>query len=215
VSQPLDVINSTGLQTLAALLVGGFVFIQYRIRKIDEVKNAAELIVIEVQSAERKIKNVKKTVVNGQLDSDVSIVTVNNWARHKHFFAKHLDRDEWDDLEDFYDRAILLDDLIKYNSQMFRNDVEQIRINRQRAAADFAIDTVNNIQGDMNKEDVAQRFDLKVRVYDTLYMDKQGEMSYTPTRILEDAKKYLDGLSDILNSSAISSLKTIAKKGRP
>ena len=96
---------------------------------------------------------------------------------------------------------------------MFRNDVEQIRINKQRAAADFAIDTVNNIAtNNMNKKDVADMFSNKVSIYDTLYMNKQGELAYTPNQVIDDAKRYIDNIPDILNSSAYSKLKNISRR---
>ncbi len=137
-----------------------------------------------------------------------------SWKENRQLFAKYLDRDEWDTIEDFYDRSRLLDDVVKYNRQMFRNDVEQIRINKQRAAADFAIDTVNNIAANnMNKEDVANMFSGKVSVYDTLYMSKQGELAYTPNQVTDDAKKYIDNIPDILNSSAYVKLKSISRRG--
>lgn len=209
----LAFLNSTGLQTLVALLVGAFVFVQYKLSKKDEVKNAALLIVTEVQGAERKIKNIKKRLSDNVLESDLSIINSNSWQQYRHFFVKSLERDEWDEIEEFYDKALLLDDTIKYNAQMFRNDVEQIRINKQRAVADFAIETVNAIDSDTNREEVAGVFSSKVEVYDTLYMSKQGEMSYAPNRIIEDAKKYVDSIPDILNSSSISKLKAISRKG--
>lgn len=209
-----DVINSNGLQTAVALAVGTFVFIQYRIRKRDEIKRSASLIVTEIQTAERKIKNVKKRLADGVLDADVSIITTNSWQRYRYMLSDFLDRDEWDAIEDFYDRALMLDDTIKYNNLMFRNDVEQIRTNKQRAVADFAIETVNGISDTTNREDVASLFSNKVQVYDTLYMSKQGEMSYTPSRILDDAKKYIDNIPSLLSSPSIVKLKNVAQKGR-
>jgi hypothetical protein len=96
---------------------------------------------------------------------------------------------------------------------MFRNDVEQIRINKQRAVADFAIETVNSISSETNREDVAELFSSKVQVYDTLYMSKQGEMGYAPVRIIEDAKKYIDNMPAVLSSPSITKLKIVSKKG--
>jgi hypothetical protein len=209
-----SIINSNGLQTLAAIIVGAFIFIQYRVNKRDQVKDAAALIVIELQGAERTVKNIKKRLADKVLDSDISVMPSNSWQDYRQLFSKQLERDEWDTIEEYYNRASLLDDTIKYNNQMFRNDVEQIRINKQRAAADFAIDTVNNIGSDTNKEDVAELFSNKVKVYDTLYMSKQGELSYAPNRNIDDAKKYIENLPDILNSSALEKLKNISKKGK-
>lgn len=210
----LDFLNSNGLQTAAALGAGAFIFIQYRMKKRDEVKRAANLIITEVQAAERKIKNIKLRLTEGALEADVSIITTNSWERYRYLLAKFLDRDEWDTLDDFYDRALLLDGTIKYNDQMFRNDVEQIRINKQRAIADFAIETVNSISIDSDREQVAQIFSSKVAVYDTLYMSKQAEMRYAPSKILDDAKKYIDNMPDILNSHSITKLKQVAKSGK-
>lgn len=210
----LAFLNSTGFQTLVALLVGGFIFIQYHINKKDKLRDAASLVIVEIQTATRIAKDIQKTLEEGRLESDVSVMPSNSWRENRQLFSKFLDRDEWDTLEDFYNRAALLDDTIKYSNQMFRNDVEQIRINKQRAAADFAIDTVNNIDSSTNKEEVANLFSGKFQVYDTLYMSKQGELAYAPNRVIDDAKKYIKNMPDILNSSAYEKMKKISKKAR-
>lgn len=210
----IELLNSNGLQTFVALVVGAFVFIQYRVNKRDKVRDAASLIVVEIQTATRTIKDIKKRLANKVLESDVSVMPSNSWKDNRQLFAKFLDRDEWDTMEDFYDRAALLDDAVKYNSQMFRNDVEQIRTNKQRAAADFAIDTVNQIGTGTNKGDVAEIFSGKVSVYDTLYMSKQGELAYTPSQVVDDARRYIENIPDVLNSPAYEKMKQISKKGK-
>ena len=210
----LKFLDSNFFQSIVALIVGVFVFVQYRINRRDHLRDAASIIIIEIQTASRTIKSIRKRLVDRVLDSDVSVMPSDSWKENRQLFAKYLDRDEWDTIEDFYDRSRLLDDVVKYNRQMFRNDVEQIRINKQRAAADFAIDTVNNIAvNNMNKEDVANMFSGKVSVYDTLYMSKQGELAYTPNQVTDDAKKYIDNIPDILNSSAYVRLKSISRRG--
>lgn len=210
----LKFLDSNFFQSIVALIVGVFVFVQYRINRRDHLRDAASIIIIEIQTASRTIKSIRKRLVDRVLDSDVSVMPSDSWKENRQLFAKYLDRDEWDTIEDFYDRSRLLDDVVKYNRQMFRNDVEQIRINKQRAAADFAIDTVNNIATNkMNKEDVANMFSSKVSVYDTLYMSKQGELAYTPNQVTDDAKKYIDNIPDVLNSSAYVKLKSISRRG--
>lgn len=210
----LKFLDSNFFQSIVALIVGVFAFVQYRINRRDRLRDAASIIIIEIQTASRTIKSIRKRLVDRVLDSDVSVMPSDSWKENRQLFAKYLDRDEWDTIEDFYDRSRLLDDVVKYNRQMFRNDVEQIRINKQRAAADFAIDTVNNIAANnMNKEDVANMFSGKVSVYDTLYMSKQGELAYTPNQVTDDAKKYIDNIPDILNSSAYVKLKSISRRG--
>ena len=210
----LKFLDSNFFQSIVALIVGVFVFVQYRKNRRDHLRDAASIIIIEIQTASRTIKSIRKRLVDRVLDSDVSVMPSDSWKENRQLFAKYLDRDEWDTIEDFYDRSRLLDDVVKYNRQMFRNDVEQIRINKQRAAADFAIDTVNNIAvNNMNKEDVANMFSGKVSVYDTLYMSKQGELAYTPNQVTDDAKKYIDNIPDILNSSAYVKLKSISRRG--
>ena len=207
-------LDSNFFQSIVALIVGVFVFVQYRINRRDHLRDAASIIIIEIQTASRTIKCIRKRLADRVLDSDVSVMPSDSWKENRQLFAKYLDRDEWDTIEDFYDRSRLLDDVVKYNRQMFRNDVEQIRINKQRAAADFAIDTVNNIAANnMSKEDVASMFSGKVSVYNTLYMSKQGELAYTPNQVTDDAKKYIDNIPDILNSSAYVKLKSISRRG--
>ena len=210
----INFLNSNGFQTLIALLVGVFLFIQHRINKKEELQNAAQLILVEATSAGRKISAIKQRLSERILDSDITIINNNSWQSYGHLFTRLLDRDEWDTIQSFYDQAVLLNETVKYNSEMFRNDVEQIRINKQRAAADFAINTVNGIGNDSNKESIAEQFRLKFEVYDTLYMDRQTDISYTPNRIIDDAKKYIGAMPNLMNSPALTKIKTLADKGK-
>ena len=216
----LEVINSNGLQTAVAVLVGLFIFVEYKIKKADELKSSASFIVLEVQSASRKIKEIEAGIREGRFQSDSSIVRINSWEKYRNLFVPYLDKDEWDAIEEFYDRAEMLDETVRYNNQMFRNDVEQIRINKQRAIADFSsqvVDTAQQLGKDsvekMDNTSLVQAFENKLKLYDTLYMSKQGEFSYVPNKVLDDAKKYIDSTPKLLNTTAIDKLKILSKKG--
>ncbi len=122
-------------------------------------------------------------------------------------FIKYFDRDEWDEITEFYNRCQLMDETIKYNNAAFWDDVEQIRSNKQRVFADFASTTAKSLKGtpknvtDEDEENVV-KFDDLTEKFNQIYMGKQGRFSYTPQKTLDDAKMYIDEINLYLSKTS-------------
>ncbi len=207
-----DFLNSNFLQTLITLAAGIVAYIVYITQKKDSKKDAANTLLLEIQHAERSISKVREYVRKGDLNIDVEVLQVNSWANHKHLFSRDFDKNEWDAITDFYNKAQLLDDAIKYNNKGFLGDVEQIRINKQRILAEFTKDTINNLhelEGE-TAESTLKTYNDKISLFDQLYMEKQGQFAYNPQKPINDAKKYLEDLQPLSTASVGIKLKQLA-----
>ncbi len=197
--QIANFLNSNFFIALVTLVVGAAAFLIYRLQKRDKKREVANIVLLEIQSAERKLKEIKKSISgdSGKLPNDLRLLQNDSWSQFSYMFIRDLDRDEWDSLSDFYDNCKLIDETIKFNNAAFWNDVEQIRANKQRVLADYADVSARKLKGSLkgpvNEEDkvAVEQFDELTEKFDHLYMSKQGRFSYTPQKTLDDARQYV------------------------
>lgn len=212
-----ELLNSNFLQTIvtaAAGLVGIYIYLK---RRHDGKKDIANAIVLEIQNAERAIDKVKDATRRNNLDVDVSVMPSESWTANKQLFVRVFDRDEWDQVTEFYNKAALIDQALKYSREAFSNDVEQIRANKQRILADIALGVVDDIEE--NAQSVSAEDEQKYRnwvgmkasAFDDLYMQQQGVFAYVPQKHLEDVKLYLKDMPLLSTSSVGLKLKKIVR----
>lgn len=200
------------IQTAVTLLVGAVAWIIYKVQKRENKKDAANSILLEIRSAEDAISKVRDAIHKEHLDVDVSVLPSESWSAYKHLFVRDFDRDEWDSISDFYNKAALIDDAIKYNKTAFVGDVEQIRTNKQRVLATYAEDVVKEAtygNDDVNLQQLQETYDVKAKIFDKLYMDKQKEFHYTPVKPINDVKLYLADLPKLSTNSVGLKLKKL------
>lgn len=200
------------IQSVITLLVGGFAIGLYIKQKIDEKQNAARIILIEVQNAEQELEKIRETLRKNTLDIDAFCMPNNSWQKYYHLFSKELDRTEWDAISDFYRRATMIDQAIKYNNSLFANDVEEIRGNKQRMLADYVNEVIKEASvPNQNTEVLSKNFNERIKIFDQIYMSKQGEFAYRPQKPIDDARIYIEGINKISLTSIGQKLKKIAK----
>ncbi len=211
-----DFFNSNLFQTLVTLIVGTVALLVYWFQKRDKLRSAATTLLLEIQQAERAVVRAKECTKRGDLNVDLHILQSDTWEQNKYLFTKVLDKDEWDSLTEFYDRARLLDESIKYAKKCFNDDVEQIRVNKQRVFADIAKETVVALSLDdgTNKEGIIRNMQKKMVAFDNLYMGQQHLARYNPQKNFDDAKDCVDGFVNISTTSVGQKLKKISKSRR-
>lgn len=210
--------SSNLLQTLITIFVGFIAYLVYLKQRKDQKKDAATAILLEIQNAEKVISKVEDSVRNGRLEIDYTVVQNDPWKQYQHLFTRDFDKDEWEAISEFFNKAKLLDEAIRYNHMAFGNDVEQIRANKQRVLADFAKDLINESIEKMplGQEKIAElvaKFDNKIKAFDQTYMSKQGEFGYSPMKPINDAKIYLEDLRPLSTTTVGLKLKEITKYG--
>lgn len=209
-----EAVIATYVQTAVTLLVGTIAYLIYKIQKSDNKRDAANSLLLEIQSGENAISKVRDALNQDHLDVDVSVMPSESWSKNKHLFVRDFDKDEWESISDFYNKSSLLDQAISYNKTAFASDVEQIRTNKQRVLATYAEEAVKEATYStetVNADQLQGTYDLKAKTFDKLYMNKQGEFSYTPQKPKNDAKLYLTDMTKLTTSSVGIKLKKIAK----
>jgi len=216
---PIDFFNSNFFIALVTIAVGTVAFIIYRIQKRDRKREASNIILLEIQSAERKLLLIKKSLAKdpATLPNDLRLLPTENWSQFNYLFIRDFDRDEWDSLTDFYNKCKLIDETIKYNNDAFWDDVQQIRANKQRLLADYADDATKKLEGtvdNVTEKDATtvQTFNDLTEKFDKLYMSRQDRYSYTPNKTVNDAKMYVGEIDLRISQSNIGTkLKKFAK----
>ena len=174
----------------------------------------ATAVLLEIQQAEKSVAILKKNMRRGYLNVDFKILQNDTWNKYKYLFAKVLDVDEMTAISDFYANAKILDESIEYEKKCFNEDVEQIRINRQRVFTDFMRETVEFIsKGDTDGGKAISELQNKMNLFDNIYMNQPLQYSrYNPQKILDDAKQSLDNFSNLSTTTVGQKLKKLSKR---
>lgn len=201
------------ITSIVTLIVGLVALLVYKQQKKDLKQDAANIILLEIQSAERAIKRIEENIVKGELSSDIFLMPSESWTKFKYLFLRNFDRDEWDDITDFYNKCQAIDNVIKDNNSAFWSDVEEIRSNKQRILANYAkksTDEIINSPDDESK--TIEKYKEIADKFDNLFMERQGRFAYSPQKLVNDAKRHLLGLSRNLSQTIVGTkLKEIAK----
>jgi hypothetical protein len=191
-----DFINDffTGLVTLLAGLVALVVYMR---QKYDAKRDAANIILLEIQNAERGLKLVRDNIQETELlDEDVFIMPTQSWDKYKYLFVRDFDRDSWDNICTFYNKCLLYDEAVRYNNSCFRDDANQIRQNLQRVLADYTKKFFDESKRD-KKEFDENAFQESIEGFRGKYMHQQGSWLYKPQKSLMDARRHLFGLENL------------------
>jgi hypothetical protein len=217
----ISFVNSNFFIAFVTFVVGLVALIIYMLQKRDYKKDAANIILLEIQSAERAARKVNENLANEILAPDIFLMPTESWTLYKYLFLRDFDRDEWDLISDFYINCRLLDNDIKYNNSAFASDVDAIRENKQRILADYtklATDALTNNETkksgkDIDEEKLAlvEKFKKITEEFDTLFMERQGRFAYNPVKPKNDAKTHLQGIPTTLSQMGVGiKLKRIA-----
>ena len=204
----MSFLNSNFVIALVTFLAGTAAFIIYIKQKWDSKKDAANIILLEIQNAERILGQVGEGVRTGQLQNKFLIPT-ESWNKYKYLFVRDFDRDEWDNINGFYNNCQLYDEAIAYNNSFFQKNEEQIRINITRTTAEYLKTYLEN--GDTSSDEEIQKLDAKIGQFQKTFLSKSS-VFYSPVKPLQDAKIVFENISKNISQTSIGlKLKKLAK----
>jgi hypothetical protein len=188
------------------------------IRKIrSNKKDAANILLLEIQNAKRQFSIAKKQIKDAgddetkMLAEDTFLMPNHSWNKYKYIFVRNFDRDEWDALSLFYDKCLLFDEAIIHNNRAFPQNAEQLRAAMNQATTSilmkYAIDNPDEEAGS-EKEQIA--IINAQKAHDLIQSQAASLYSYAPRKPVIDAQTQLNELSDINLSSIVTKLKKIA-----
>ena len=211
-----DFLNSNlfiAFVTFGAALVAYFL---YRKRIKDDKKDAANILLLEIQNAERQIKVAREQMIkNNVLVDDAYVMPTMSWGQYKYLFVRDFDRDEWDTVNSFYEKCGSFDESVRHKSTAFSNNEAAIRANLHRVTADYVQNfTHENIETDKEeKGDVRSRLQKEIDVFQDEYLGLPESLTlYTPNKPINDAKKVLETIQENLSQTSVGAkLKKITR----
>jgi hypothetical protein len=205
--------NSNFFIAFITFLAGSIAWYLYYKRNKDNKRDAANIILLEIQNAERVLKQVKERVITGTVPENLFLMPTESWNKYKYLFVRDFDRDEWDAVSEFYDKCKLYDESVRYNNSFFQKNEEQIRINLQRSLSHYAEIYTEKIFSAQNKDkqELEKEFLLITDGFQQRYMGRQGSFLYSPTKPVSDAKARVEDLSSSMSQTSIGTkLKKLA-----
>lgn len=204
---------------LIALGVGIAAYRVYYKQKRDEKRNAANIILLEIQGAENALTRV--TLDKPMLDideDDVSLMSTSSWDKYKHLFVRDFkDINEFNKITEFYNRCKAYDEAVHLRNSSFYHNQKMLRSNTHAALRECLVDYLKDIDGveDQEKRDEAYRKYLAKRqiAIDMLVVKDKGPeiFTYMPSQPDLIAKRILGTIDRNLSTSIPGDvLKTLA-----
>lgn len=207
-------INSQFFVAIITLAVGFTAWILYRKQNKDRKRDIANSILSEIQQAEKSVDRVRDYIRDtGNVEINIQIVRQNSWTSHKHLFSNDLDEDEWNEINNFYDNAELLNETLRRSNMIFEKNSDQIRSNMQEAVAAFS-KAAASVYNEQNKEITVRDFNEKLDLFNKFYGDKSKIFTFSPVKYLNDANRILEDIRFISTSTAGEKLKRLSGKKR-
>jgi hypothetical protein len=209
----------TYLGPVVTLVVGFVALLIYQKQKRDHKKDAANILIIEIEGAERQLQTLKEGGAPKTLKEGQYLMPSSSWSKYRHLFARDFTSREWDILTNFYNRCQEFDDAVRYNSTFFRQDVEAYRTSINRVLAEAAIEIAKDSEKDP-EEDSQKKLDAADKKYldriaraIKLYMEPKNLYTYDPQKPINDAVTALGSMESTISTSTIGvKLRKIAKQ---
>lgn len=116
-----------GIATL--LSVGVVLWVFYSQKRIEKV-NAARVLLLEIQNAEKSIAIIKETGAVSQL---TFVLPNNNWNNYRHLFVADLDADELDLLSRFYNSCLMVETEVRQmKNYLVISNEEKIKLTQHK-----------------------------------------------------------------------------------
>lgn len=118
-------------ESICMISVGFIAIVVYKMQKIDENKNAAILVVTQIDDLKNKIADIVEIINNNRLDAvsiyeTLDILEENQWEKYKHLFVGKIDLNSLRIIDNFYSGVSLIREQLvlskKLQQQSFFNN---------------------------------------------------------------------------------------------
>jgi hypothetical protein len=197
---------------MITFIVGLFAIWLYIKKKEDSKKDAANILLLEIQNAERIFGQISESVRSGNLPNKFLMPT-DSWDQYKYLFVRDFDRDEWDIITEFYNSSKLYDSAVLYSNSLFQKNEEQARVNLLRIPAEYLKKYLEELpEGDEIDEAKLEKIFAKAAKFQETYLSRSELLLYNPKKPTDDAKTALENINRNISQTSIGSkLKKLAE----
>ncbi len=200
-------INSNALISFVTLIVGSVAIFLYLKQKSDTKAQAARVLLLEIRTAEDRIRQIREMIKNSSTDDLPTVFTTKSWQIHSHLFVSDFDPDELKLINAFYDYGDLIEEFAKKNNNFFWINTEE----KARLSQQMIVKTIEEAYTDDSQivadaeENIAKKLSFIRQAF-----DKHGFI-YSPQKAGDELENYLGKIQDITTSTCGAKLKKMAK----
>jgi cbb3-type cytochrome oxidase subunit 3 len=218
-----------GTLTVVTTLALGTTWFLYDREKRNRRKEAAAIVLIEIEEAENRISETKKTLKTAKVKNPPStefpekmqVMKTTSWTKHRHLLSGNLSPKVSRDITLFYENCALLDDALAEVDAAFSRNESEIRANAFRKVADYMDEKYRTLKTnetgdktiDTENTETAERYEALIKAFTDNFPTKYA---YAPVKPYQDAEKYLDLLPTDLSETRVGSelRKLMSKRDR-
>jgi len=192
---------------LVALGVGIAAYRVYAKQKRDAKRDAANIILLEIEDAERQLEKVSSArPFTGGDEEDVYLMKAASWDKYKYLFVRDFDRNEWDKITTFYTKCQAYDQAVVFNKASTEKNQQEVRANLQRVLTDHAAQYAKATKVD--DKDVQAVSDQAYQQLHDAYIERlvgkdSNIFTYVPRQSEADAKRALSNLETSLSLTSV------------
>lgn len=197
------------------ILTGFLAFAVYFLQKKAEKRNAAILVLSQINELKEKISKVTEIISGNQLNlteiyETLDILNDNQWNKYKHLFASKIDSNSIRIIDRFYESVSLIREQLVlakniqqqaffYNQQTMTNDCNEFLMHEFENAKDMEYDIKRNLNSIMtNNSSDEQIKNLTVKMF-----EGQPFLNTTRMQITNDYFQKINALKSIFCSDNI------------
>ncbi|HZM63740.1 MAG TPA: hypothetical protein VFB59_01255 [Candidatus Saccharimonadales bacterium] len=208
---------TTIISCLVTIAVGLVAYIIYQKRRNDTKRDAASTVLLEIKNAQKHLQTAKESIVKDKLiKEDVFVLPTSQWEKHKYLFARDLNSDELIEINSFYEKCRLYDEIVRYNNTFFVKNEEQIRANLQAALADYTKSYLAELSNaNTHVDEIKKQYKNLIDAFAAQFMEEvtspKSQYFYMPQKTLSDAEAIVHTVNiNITSTKAYESLQTIS-----
>jgi hypothetical protein len=203
-------INTSLFTGVVTFLVGIVAMFLYFKQKDDFKSDTASIILMEIRQAEELIDELVNKSIGSSINSSiVLLLPTNNWNKYNYLFIKDLDQDELDLINRFYSKCSQIDKVMLQLN--ISTQLEQKANHIHQAITNLAKEISNIKDGNekLTEKELLKEFNKRKATF--LNIIENDGWRFTPKVAIEETSNALISLEKVINSSAGSKLKKIAK----
>lgn len=189
----------------------------YKKKIRENKKDAANILLLEIQNAKRQITIAKKQFNDAgenelkMLAEDTFLMPNESWNKYKYLFVRNFDRDEWDAISSFYEKCALFDKAVTHNNYAFPQNAEQLRSSMNQSVTTLLTNYVSkNPTSEPGSQKEVEAIQIATKAHELILSQAGSLFSYSPRKPMLDGKAQLEAASTISLDIIVLKLKKIA-----
>lgn len=192
---------------LVTLGVGVAAYSVYSKQKRDSKRDAANVILLEIENAEQQIQKINETQPNNPVQPGIYLMKEASWSKFRYLFVRDFDRTEWDNISDFYNKCRKFDVAVEYQESLFEKNMATLRSSLQGELARLAATHARKLIDKSIDEQLAleQEYVKERRQVINTYMNTDPDHMYThyPVQPENAAKDVLNSIEASLSLTSV------------